>query len=74
MAAMGLQCFLWAFSSCGKQELLCCGAQASHCGDLSCGGAQALGFRGLIAVAHGLSCSSACGIFPMCHLGWQVDA
>ena len=22
MAATGLQCFLWAFSSCGKQELL----------------------------------------------------
>ena len=48
-----------------------CGAQASHCGGFSCCRAQALGQAGFslqsidsIAVAHGLGCSSACGIFP----------
>ena len=45
------------------------GARASHCGGFFCGGAQALGVRasvvvapvGSVVVAHGLSCSVACG-------------
>ena len=33
LAALGLHCFVWAFSSCAEQGLLfCCGARASHCG------------------------------------------
>ena len=68
-----------------------CGAQASHCGGFSCSGAQAPGSwasvvvaRGLqsagsAVVAHGLSCSAACGIFPDQGLNprplhWQADS
>ena len=70
---------------------LCCGAQASHCGGSSCCGARALGCAGfsssgsqalkrrLSSVAHRLSCSAACGIFPdqgsnPCPLHWQADS
>ena len=59
MAALGLHCCLWAFSSCVERGLLfCCGAQASHCGGFSCCGAWALGARTSVVVAHGLS---SCG-------------
>ena len=35
-AALGLHCFSWAFSSCGKWgPLSSCGERASHCGDVS---------------------------------------
>ena len=37
---------------------LCCGVWASHCGGFSCCGAQALGARASVVVAHGLS---SCG-------------
>ena len=58
---------------------LCCGARASHCGGFSGCGARALGAWASVAVAHGLSCSAACGIFPdqgwnPCPLHWQVDS
>ena len=44
MAALGLCCCAWGFSSCSEQGLLSsCGAQASHYGDFSCWGAWALG-------------------------------
>ena len=70
VAARGL------FSSCC---CLRCGARASHCGGLSCSGARALGTRASVVVAHGLSCSTACGIFPdqgsnPCPLHWQADS
>ena len=56
-----------------------CGAQVSHCGGFSCCGAWALGTQASVVVAHGLSCSVACGIFPdqglnPCPLHWQVDS
>ena len=69
----------------------CCGVQASHCSGFSRCGAQVLGTQasvvatlrlqntGSVAVAHGLSCSVAYGIFP--HQGsdpslldWQADS
>ena len=62
------------FSSCGEQELLSCGARASHCSGFSCCRAWALGcvgFRrlpprlqstGSVIVAHRLSYSAARGI------------
>ena len=50
MAALGLRCCAWAFSSCSER--------ASHCGGFSCCGAWALGTRASVAVAHGLS---SCG-------------
>ena len=70
---------------------LCCGARASHCSGFSCCGARALSAgasgvvaRGLqsagsVAVAQGLSCSTACGIFPdqgwnPCPSHWQADS
>ena len=85
-------CCAWAIPSCGEWGLLSsCGTQASHCGGFSCCEAQALGARarhmgfsscgavGLAVVGHGLSCPTACGIFPEqgsnpCPLHWQVDS
>ena len=46
----------------GDYSLLRC--TAPHCGGFSCCGAQALGVRASVVVAHGLSCFVACGIFP----------
>ena len=69
-----------AFSSCGEQGLLSgYGAWDSHCGGFSCFGAWALVHDGSVAVAHGLSCPAACGIFldqglNSCPLHWQVDS
>ena len=42
-------------------------------------GAWALGVRASVVVAHGLSCSAACGVFPAqgsnpCPLRWQADS
>ena len=52
---LGLRPFAWALSSCSEQGLLySCGVWASHC----------CGFLGSVVVAHGLSCSTACEIFP----------
>ena len=54
-----------------------CGARASHCRGLlrSTGSRRA----GSVVVAHGPSCSTACGIFPdqgsnPCPLHWQADS
>ena len=52
---------------------------ASHCSRFSCCGAQALGPQALAIVAHGLSCPTACGIFPdqgsnSCPLHHKVDS
>ena len=58
LAALGLHCCAWAFSSCGKWRLLIsCSAWASHCGGLS----WALGTQA--SAVHGLSCPVACGLF-----------
>ena len=43
LVVVGLNCYVKAFSSCSEQELLCCSAQASHCGGFSCYRAQASG-------------------------------
>ena len=55
LAAPGLCCCTWAFSSCGERELLSnWDVQASHCSSFSCCGAQALGEQaqctGLVAL------------------------
>ena len=54
-----------SFSSCGTQA--------------SVAVARGLQSAGLVVVAHGLSCSAACGIFPdqgwnLCPLHWQEDS
>ena len=77
---LGLCCCARAFSSCGKQGLpfdtvrglltVVPSLVAEH---------GALGARASVVVAHGLSCSVACGIFPdqgsnTCSLHWQADS
>ena len=80
MAALGLCCCMWAFSSCRQQGLLSSyTTRASHCGGFSSCGAWAVGHVGSVLVAHRLSCSTACGSFldqgsnPY-PLHWQADS
>ena len=77
---LDLCCGPQAFSSCGKQVLLCsCYEWASHCSGFSCG-SWALGCKGFSSCDGGCNTdSSACGIFPdqgsnPCPLHWQVDS
>ena len=80
LAALGLRCCARALSSCSERgATLCCGAQASHGGGFSCCGSRALERVDSVVVAHGLSCSAACGIFPdqglnLGPLPWQADS
>ena len=57
---------LWGLSLVGTSEgpLYFCCSRASHCGGLSCCGAQALRRVGSVVVAWGPSCPAACGILP----------
>ena len=55
-----------------------CSARASIAVASLVAKAWAPGTRASVAVAHGLSCSAACGIFPdqgskLCPLNWQED-
>ena len=68
--------FLWLRP---EGATLHCGAQASHCGGLSCSRAPALGTRASVVEVGGLSCPLAYGIFPdqglyPCPLRWQAEA
>ena len=86
LAVLGLHWCMWDFSSCREQGILSSlglpsssGAQASPCGGFSCCRLQALGTQASVAVAHGFSCSIACGTFPdqglnLCSLHWQEDS
>ena len=73
LAVLGLHFRARAFSSCGKRGSLF----IAVCGPLllrSTGSRRA----GSVVVAHGPSCSPACGIFPdqgsnPCPLHWQAD-
>ena len=56
LAALGLRCCVWAFSSCG--------VLASHCGGFSCCGARALGRWTSVGVVRGLS---SCGSWALEH-------
>ena len=79
MAVLGLHFCARAFSSCGKR-----GHSSSRCAGLSLSRPLLLrstGSRctGSVVVAHGPSCSAACGIFPgqglnPCPLHWQADS
>ena len=81
MAVLGLRFCARAFSSCGKWGplFIAVRARASHCRRplllRSTGSRRA----GSVVVAHGPSCSAACGIFPdqganPCPLHWQADS
>ena len=53
--------------------------QASHCSGFTYRRAQVLGTQASVAVAHGLRCLEARGIFldkgwNLCPLHWQVDS
>ena len=56
MAVLGHCCCTWAFSSCGDWGIFS-SCQASHCGSLSCCGAQAPGAQ-VFATCGLSSCSS----------------
>ena len=63
LAALGFRCCIRAFSRCGEWgATLRCGARASHCGDFSYCGAQALEFRLSSCGAR----ASHCGGFSCC--------
>ena len=87
LAALGLRCCTWAFSSCGEWGLLFVAVHGLLVAVASLAvvhGLQALRLQqlqhaGSVGVAHGLSCSAACGIFPdqgsnPCPLHWQADS
>ena len=92
MAVLGLRCCMRDFSSCDKRGLLFVAVRRLLIAVASlCCGARALGSQASvvvtrrpqsaasIVVAHGLSCSVACGIFPdqglnPCPLRWQADS
>ena len=66
LAALGLCYCMPTFFSCGERGFACCRAWALGCSDS-------------VVVAHGLSCSAACGIFleqgsNSCALQHQVDS
>ena len=75
---LGLLFCVWAFSSCSSG-----GHSSSRCAGLSLSRplpSRSTGSRraGSAVVAHGPSCSAACGIFPdqgsnPCSLHWQAD-
>ena len=56
MAALGLHCYMWAFSSCGEQGLLFVAVRGLLIA-VACG-ARPLGTRASVVVARGLSSSS----------------
>ena len=77
LAVLGLQCFVWAFSSSGEGSsslFWCTGFSLQWLLLL-----QSIGCLGSIVAVHALSCFEACGIFPdqgwnPCLLHWQVDS
>ena len=79
LAALGLCCCAWVFSSCGEQgRFHSCGSRASQCGGFFCCRGQALGVWASVAEVLGLSCLEACGIFweqglNLCPLHRQAD-
>ena len=80
LAVLGLRFCARAFSTCGESG----GHSSSRCAGLSPSRPlplQSTGSRraGSVVVAHGPSCSAACGIFPdqgsnPCPLHWQADS
>ena len=85
LAALGLHCYLRAFSRCGERgATLPCGLQASLYLVSLVAEHRLESMRSSVAaacglVARGLSCPVACGIFPdqgsnPCPLHWQADS
>ena len=91
LAVLGPRCCTRTFFQLRRAgATLCCGAWVSHCGGFSLWStgsrhvgsvvvARELQSAGSVVVAHGLSCSAACGIFlgqgsNPCPLHWQADS
>ena len=86
LAVLGLRCCTQASSSCGEQGLLfvaVCGLLIARLLLLRSMGSRRTGLSSCgsraVVVAHGLSCSAACGIFldkgsNPCPLNWQADS
>ena len=79
MAALGLRFCARAFSSCGKWGPLFIAVRGPLTIAASLVVEHRLQMRRLSSVAHGPSCSAACGIFPdqgsnPCPLHWQADS
>ena len=79
LAALGLCCYARAFSSCGERGLLFVAVRGLLIVVASLVAEHGLRSAGSVVVAHGLSCSAACGIFPgqgsnPCPLHWQADS
>ena len=80
MAVLGLRFCARAFSSCGKRGPLFIAVRGSLTIAASLVAEHRLQTRaGSVIVAHGPSCSAACGIFPdqgstPCALHWQADS
>ena len=64
MAALGLRCCPWAFSSCSEQGLLFFAVRGLLIAVASCCGAWALGVRASIVAVRGLS---SCGSWALEH-------
>ena len=76
---LGLRFCARAFSSCGKQGPLFIAVRGPLTVVASLLGSTGSRRTGSVVVAHGPSCSTACGIFPdqglnPCPLHWQADS
>ena len=79
MAVLSLRFCARAFSSCGKRGPVFIAVRGSLTVAASLVAEHKLQTRRLPVVAHGLSCSAACGIVPdqgsnLCPLHWQADS
>ena len=79
LAALGLRCSARASSSCGERRLLFIAVCGLLIAVASLVMEHGLWSAGSVVVAHGLSCSAACGILPdqgsnRCPQHWQADS
>ena len=79
MTVLGLRLCARAFSSCGERGPLSIAVRAPLTVTASLVAEHGSRCAGSVVVAHGLSCSVACGIFPdqgsnPCPLHWQADS
>ena len=64
LAVLGLHCCSWAFSSCSEWGLLSSLVRGLPVAVTSLVVEHRLSSTGSVVLAHGLSCFTACGIFP----------
>ena len=79
LAMLGLRFCARAFSSCGERGPLFITVRGLLTIVASLVGSTSSRRAGSVVVAHGPSCSAACGIFPdqgsnQCPLHWQADS